>query len=175
MSKEQLADCTVFTVHRERKRAGDREGTFYVLEGGDWVNIIPLTTDGDVVMIEQYRHGSEEVTLEIPGGMVDAGEQPLAAARREMREETGFDSPDIEFLGRNAPNPAILRNHCYSFLAEDVEFFSPPSLDGNESIRTRLVPLRDIDGMIADGSITHALTIVAFYFFRLRGQSSKGM
>ncbi|MGH9901890.1 MAG: NUDIX hydrolase, partial [Pyrinomonadaceae bacterium] len=105
---DQVADCRVFQVRRDRSanpRDG-REHDFYVIEAPDWINVIPLTADDEVVMIEQYRHGTEEITLEIPGGMVDAGESPREAAARELIEETGYAAREVVELGRTRPNPA---------------------------------------------------------------------
>ncbi len=91
------------------------EHDFYVIETQDWVNIIPLTADHRVVMIRQYRHGSREVTLEIPGGLVDPGETPEEAAVRELLEETGYQAEKVEKIGVSNPNPAIFNNRCYTF------------------------------------------------------------
>ena len=89
-----------------------------VLEAPDWVNVIALTESGEVVTVEQHRFGTREVTVEVPGGMVDPGEEPIEAARRELLEETGFASDRWTSLGSVAPNPAFLTNRCHHFLAE---------------------------------------------------------
>jgi len=168
LETEQLADCKIFRVHRERKKHGHRVDDFYVLTSSDWVNIIPLTPDGEVVMIEQYRYGCDAVTLEVPGGIMNPGEEPPVSARREMIEETGYDTKRIEPLGMNEPNPAFLRNRCYSFLALDACATAETRFDEHENIRVRLVPLARIPGMIRDGIITHSLVIVAFHALSLR-------
>ncbi|HYY59617.1 MAG TPA: NUDIX hydrolase [Pyrinomonadaceae bacterium] len=162
---EPLADCRVFKVRRDRSvnpRDG-REYDFYCLEAPDWINIVPLTARGDVVMIEQYRHGTGEVTLEIPGGMVDEGESPSEAAARELTEETGYRASEVLLLGQTRPNPAIQDNWIHTFLARDVEFYESPVFDHTEHTAVRLVPLADIPGLIADGTINHALVVVGFY------------
>jgi 8-oxo-dGTP pyrophosphatase MutT (NUDIX family) len=166
---EQLADCRVFQVrkdHSVRLRDG-REHDFYVIDAPDWINILPLTTHDEVVMIEQYRHGSGEVTLEIPGGMVDGGEEPLRAALREMLEETGYAAQDALLLGKTRPNPAIQNNWIHTFLARDVQFQQAPVFDSTEHTAVRLVPLADVPALIADGTITHSLVVMAFYWLSL--------
>jgi len=169
-SSEIIADCRVFRVRRDLSVSPhrDSEHDFFVLESSDWINIIPLTAHGEVVMIEQYRHGSEEVTLEIPGGMVDAGESPEAAAVREMLEETGYAATgEVVSLGKVRPNPAIHNNWIHTFLARDVSLRHKPVIESTEHTIVRLVPLADIPRLISDGSINHALVVVGFHWLAL--------
>ena len=162
---ERVADCRVFRVRRDISASprGGAEHDFYVVEAGDWINVVPLTDAGEVVMIEQYRHGSEEVTLEIPGGMVDEGESPIEAAARELVEETGYAADEIVRLGRTRPNPAIHDNWLHTFLARGARFDREPEFDRTEHCAVRLVPLEDVPALIAEGFITHALVVVAFH------------
>ncbi|MDQ1612497.1 MAG: ADP-ribose pyrophosphatase [Pyrinomonadaceae bacterium] len=169
-SSEIIADCRVFQVRRDVSISPHRgsEHNFFVLESSDWINIIPLTTDNEVVMIEQYRHGSEEVTLEIPGGMVDAGELPRDAATREMLEETGYAATgDVISLGKVRPNPAIHNNWIHTFIARDVSLRQKPVIESTEHTVVRLVPLADVPQFIADGTINHALVVVGFHWLAL--------
>jgi len=159
----------IFSLHRRHSghpHRGKRD--FYVLDAPHWINIIPLTADDDVVMIKQFRHGIRDFTLEIPGGMVDPeDETPKHAARREMVEESGYDSNRISYLGRVHPNPAIEENYCYTFLARDVHVVGKPESKGAEETDVTLVPLRTIPNLIKSEKITHALVIAAFSFFHV--------
>ncbi|HKN01266.1 MAG TPA: NUDIX hydrolase [Candidatus Binataceae bacterium] len=159
----------IFDLHR-RRSGHPRRGAhdFFFLDAPNWVNIIPVTRTGDVVMVKQFRHGIRGFTLEIPGGMIDPEDKsPKHAARREMVEETGYDSGRIAFIGRVHPNPAIEGNFCYTFFARDARPVGKPQLDGNEETAVVLVPLRTIPKLIASEKITHALVIAAFSFFHL--------
>lgn len=166
LDTEMVYRCSVFSLRRDRSlspRTGS-EHEFFVLDAGDWVNVVPLARDGNVVMIRQYRHGLGDFTLEIPGGMVDADDpSPLHAARREMVEETGWDSEDLIALGSVHPNPAIQGNRLHTFLAREVERLHEPRFDTTEETEVELVPLDAIPGLVADGTISHALVISAFY------------
>jgi ADP-ribose pyrophosphatase len=142
----------------------NKPGEFYVIDTNDWVNVIPLTEDGEVVMIKQYRHGSKKITLEIPGGLVD-DEHPEKAALRELLEETGYQGNGVTYLGATNPNPAIFNNLCHTYLVENVKKVSGKNLDDDEDIEVIHVPLTEVPGLIADGSIDHALVIIAFHYF----------
>jgi 8-oxo-dGTP pyrophosphatase MutT (NUDIX family) len=157
----------VFTMRTDRARS-PRTGEaydFFVLESSDWVNVIPLTSDNRVVLIRQYRHGVRDITLEIPGGLMEEHDTPGAAASRELREETGYHEEELISLGWVHPNPAIQNNRCYTFVAKNVVPEESQKLDEKEDIEVALYPLREIPGLISGGTIRHSLVIAAFYRF----------
>lgn len=171
LDSEIVADCRVFDVRKsvfENSENGD-QAPFFVVDNPDWVNVIGITSENEVVLIEQYRHGTEEVVLEVPGGLIDPGETPEQAALREFEEETGFKAGSISFLGRSHPNPAIQSNSIYHFVATDCRFTNRYGFDRHESIITRLVGVEEIGGIITNGQMTHSLAITAFHLFALKG------
>jgi len=141
---------------------------FSLIESVDWVNVLALTPDRRVVLIRQWRPGSSSIYLEIPGGMVDAGESPEVAAARELAEETGYTSTRWERLGDVSPNPAIMTNRLVTYLARDAVQTQPQELEGTEVIDVELASLADCHAAIRDGRIDHALVIVAFAHLAFR-------
>ncbi len=170
---EPPLDFHVFTVHREWV-ADPRNGSEHdrvVIEAPDWVNVIPLTREGLVILIRQFRIGIRSNTLEIPGGAVEPGEEPIEAARRELEEETGYRPAQIELLGFVHPNPAIQNNRSYSYLATGCEKVDQGHQDAGEDILAELVERAAIPELIRSGQITHALVVSAFHLERLRSEA----
>lgn len=132
-----------------------------VLETPDWVNVVALTTEKKLVVVRQYRFGTGQVTIEIPGGVIDRGEQHAAAARRELREETGFTSSQWTYLGAVEPNPAFQTNLCHHWLAEDARLTDELELDSGEDITIDRLDLDLVRSLIARGEIRHSLVITA--------------
>ena len=164
VSSERRDRLRIFSLRVDRAvspRTG-KAHDFYVLESASWVNVIPITPEQEVVLIRQYRHGTREVTLEIPGGIVEPGDSPQEAARRELQEETGYEAAEMVDLGFVHPNPAFLDNRCYTFLAPGAFRAGPQTQDEKEDIRVLLKPLAEIPGLIREGAITHSLVIAAF-------------
>ncbi len=176
LGSKPLGDYPVFKLRADRKvspRTG-KEHDFYILDSADWVNVIALTPERQLVMIEQYRHGSETVELEIPGGLIEAGEAPVEAAVRELREETGYAGEKPRLIGKIFPNPAILSNTCYTVLLENCRCEHAVELDHGEDLATRLVPVAEVPGLVADGKLQHSLVVVALYYFELWQRGLKG-
>ena len=176
LSSEVIQDYRFFQLRQDISRhpTSGREHRFFIFEFPDWVNILPLTPEGDVVFIKQFRHGTRELTLEIPGGIVDPGESPKQAATREMFEESGYRSDDAIELGWVHPNPALQENRCWSYLAQNVtRQVADDHIVGtsSEAIEVTTVPVVEVPGLLNDKLITHALTIAAFdHYWRWSGQ-----
>jgi ADP-ribose pyrophosphatase len=159
-------DYRVFRIKAEESLSPrtNKKGRFYVIDTNDWVNVIPVTENEEIVMIRQWRHGSKEITLEIPGGLVDESD-PEEAAHRELLEETGYRGDRVTYLGSTNPNPAIFNNLCHTYLIEGVKKVSDIDLDPDEDIEVELVPVSEIPSLLKSGTINHALVIVAFHYF----------
>ncbi|MEI7808302.1 MAG: NUDIX hydrolase [Verrucomicrobiota bacterium] len=165
-----VGDFRIFKIRSDtcvNPRTG-KEHDFYVLDSVNWVNVIALTPDRKLVMIHQYRHGSGTVELEIPGGMMDPHEtNPVVAAIRELREETGYEGENARVLGKIHSNPAILSNATYTVLIENCHLKHGVEFDHGEDLATQLVPVAEIPKLVADEKIGHSLVVVALYHFDL--------
>jgi 8-oxo-dGTP pyrophosphatase MutT (NUDIX family) len=163
-------DFRIFKIRTDTSvnpRTGKEHG-FYVLESVNWVNVIAITPDQELVMVEQYRHGTNTVELEIPGGMMDPQEtDPVATAVRELREETGYAGESARVLGRILSNPAILNNVTYTVLIENCRRQHEVEFDHGEDLETRLAPVSEIPRLVAEEKIGHSLVVVALYYFDL--------
>ena len=170
VSSQPIGDFRVFTLRSDRVISPRTRQTqdVYVIDCPNWVNVIAVTPDRHLVMIEQYRHGSTTVELEIPGGMMDPKDaSPAAAGLRELREETGYAGENPRLLGRIFPNPAIMSNTCFTVMVENCRCRHPVQFDHGEDLVTRLVPIADLPKLVATGKIKHSLVVVALYYFEL--------
>ena len=154
-------------------------GDYYTINATDWVNIIPVTPRGEIVMVKQYRHGIEDFSLELPGGMLDnSQEDPSIAAQRELVEETGYRVDTISYLGKVSPNPAVQNNYSHFFLGTNAQLVSAQSLDPGEDIEILVLPFNEVIDLVLNGQVKHALILCAFlklFLAQLDPQIVKGI
>lgn len=142
---------------------------YHVVELPDWSCVVCLTEQRQLVMVEQYRHAVEAVSLELPAGAVDPGERPLAAARRELLEETGYVAGEWVALASCAPNPARASNRAFFYAALDATCAQPQTLDDREEIAVHLVDAADALRMADEGEIIHGTHLTALFWAHFRG------
>lgn len=177
LDRKALASCKIFQISASEREASDgRHGIFYVVDAPDWAGVIPVvdTPDGrKFVMIRQYRHGTQHVSIEFPGGIVEPGEDPAVAVARELLEETGYRANLVVPLGVLSPNPAFMTNSFQAYVAEGCVLERPQCLDDNEEIEVLLIPEREAIDLVGGEDYGHALMTAALFFYtRYRGFSS---
>src|SRR6186713_2310678 len=170
LGSRSVGDYRIFSVRSDEKvspRTGQRHD-FFVIESVDWVNVLAVTPDDHLVMVEQYRHGSNTVELEIPGGVMDSVDRsPLETGVRELREETGYEGEGARLLADVFSNPAIMSNTTHTVLVDHCQLKYECQLDSGEDLLTRLVPVSQVPVLVAAGKIKHPLVVVALYHFDL--------
>jgi 8-oxo-dGTP pyrophosphatase MutT (NUDIX family) len=158
--------------YRHPRRGTERD--FVCLHAPDWVNVVAVTTAGHLVLVRQFRYGSNDFSLEVPGGVMEPGEEPVAAGLRELQEETGYGGGRSELLGSVNPNPAIQDNRCHLVLAEGVAESHPLDWDQDEEIELSTAPVAEVLGWARSGRITHSLTLCALFLFEDRWRRAGG-
>ncbi|MEO5803156.1 MAG: NUDIX hydrolase [Verrucomicrobiota bacterium] len=175
IATKKLGDFRIFTIRSDKKvspRTG-KEHDFFVIDSVNWVNVIAVTPKNELVMVEQFRHGSNTVELEIPGGMMDSTDaSALETGLRELREETGYEGEKAQVIGKVFPNPAIMSNTCFTVLVENCCLKHDVKFDSGEDLITRLVPVAEISNLVFSGKITHSLVVAAIYHFVLYREKS---
>lgn len=165
LGRKRLQETRIFavdSVERQPPWGGD-PAHFFVIDLQSWVNVFAYTADDQIVLIRQFRQGTEDITLEVPGGIIDEGESALAAARRELREETGYVSDEWHQVGVVDVNPAIQTNRCYSFVCFDARLEAEQDQDEHEDIEVVNYPAGDLSRLITDGEITHSLVVAGAF------------
>lgn len=159
--QERILTTPIFTIDSHKASNHEKSGTFYKLNAPNWINVIALTENQEIVLIYQYRHGIDKVSLEIPGGAIDSNEDPLEAAKRELKEETGYESANWIDLGKTSVNPAFMNNYTFLFLAKECKLTSKQELDLMEEIQVINVPKQDFIDKIVNEEIDHSLILAA--------------
>jgi ADP-ribose pyrophosphatase len=177
VSREVIEDFKIFTIEKKRARS-PRTGKIsevQAIQFPDWVLILALTRDEKVLMVRQYRHGIERACLELPGGLVDpADDSPALSARRELLEETGYRTDKIVLIGECFPQPAVLSNRCFFYLAQNAAEAQAQHLDSGEDIEIIKIPLKQIPAKIENKEIDHGMVLLAFSFLWLKqGQGTE--
>ena len=163
-----IAEHKLLEIQRHHLVSGEDRREALVFESPDWVNVVPLLDDGRVVLVRQWRYGRRRFSIEVPGGLVEPGEEHRVTAARELQEETGYRAARLEHLGGVDTNPALFSNRMSFWLATELEQISEQPLgDGEEELEVLTVPLDDIPRMVRDGTISHSLALCAFYFLEL--------
>lgn len=165
ISEEQLLHTPVYDVIKQREvSATGLEGDYIATKARDWAVIIPVI-DNEFLMVRQWRHASESICLEFPGGVCDAGEEPCVSAARELEEETGFRAEKVTELGSFSPNPALFRNRVHCFLAEELVDTGKQSLDDDEVLEFVRVPIEQVITQMGDSEFDHALMASALALY----------
>ncbi|MBS1904132.1 MAG: NUDIX hydrolase [Bacteroidetes bacterium] len=179
LEEHEVFHTRIFDLDAARRREDEtgNEGEFYILRSPNWINVVAITTAGMLVLVDQFRHGTEHFELEIVGGIVNPDESSIDAALRELREETGYvvtAESHIECIGSVLPNPAFLDNRCDTILVTQVERRADVEFDEHENIAVVLEPITRMHELVRSGEITHSLVINAFYWYDLWRKNNKG-
>jgi len=179
VGRRELLDCRIFRVAERENRGPDgRSGRFTVLDAPDWATVVPILECGGescFLMVRQYRHGSDEVCIEFPGGVVEPGEAPASAAARELEEETGYRAGKLRSAGSVSPNPAFMANSFHVFVAENLVRTGARNLDEHEILDFFPVPVREVRASMGKGGYSHALMVAALFMAeRLLGGPAAG-
>lgn len=172
-----LTPCRVWDLRARRYQHpySGKKGEFYYIDSRDWAVVVALTEAGEVILVRQFRWGADALSWELPGGIIDTGEDPVAAGLRELEEETGYRAARGRQIGRCQPNPAILNNECHLILAEDCRLTTRGTdWDEHEEMEVRTLPEATAIEWARDGTIQHALALNGLFYYLLDKNKSAG-
>lgn len=175
-AQTSLTKTRIFEVHSVHYRHPRRgiEKDFVVIDAPDWVNVVAITPDRRIVLVRQFRFGANDLSLEIPGGIVEPGEAPLVAGPRELAEETGYLGNAARLLGSVHPNPAMQNNRCHFMLVEQATPAAPLDWDPDEEIQVVTLPVDEALALARNGGITHALVLNALMLYEPIWRATQG-
>ena len=175
LAGEAVLKTPVFEVCRHwfRSPKDGRDKPFTILGCPDWVQILALTPDCRILLVRQFRHGTRQVSLELPGGVIEPGQTPEEAGRRELREETGYAADNFRQLAAFRPNPAVQNNTAYVFAADNARPAGPTQFDENEDLDLVLVPAAELPGLVLNGAVDHAMMAAAILFYSAQGRCER--
>ena len=165
-----LQPCRVWELRERRYRhpSNGKEGDFYYINSRDWAVVVARTKTGEIVLVRQFRWGCDDLSWELPGGIVDVGEDPVEAGLRELLEETGYAATGGRLLGSCQPNPAILNNRCHIILAEGCTLSGQGTAwDEHEEMEVQALPEAAVFEWARSGKIGHALALVGLFYAKL--------
>jgi ADP-ribose pyrophosphatase len=162
LQRTRILDLQSVPFHHPRR---DVRRDFVVIATTDWVNVIAHTTDDRLVLVRQFRYGIDEFSWEIPGGVIDPGEDPVVAGVRELREETGYEGVNARLLASIHPNPAIMNNRCHLVLVEQCRPAAALAWDPDEEMEVAALPTAEVYARARSGGITHSLVLDGLFFF----------
>ena len=162
IAKTRILSLQSVPFHHQR-RGTQRD--FVVVAAPDWVNVLAHTCDDRLVLVNQFRYGIDATSWDIPGGVIEAGEDPVAAGVRELEEETGYTGTGARLLASVHPNPAFMANRCHLVLVEGCRLTSPVAWDSDEEIEVAAMPVAEVFALARGGGITHSLVLDALFFF----------
>ncbi|MCL2480512.1 MAG: NUDIX hydrolase [Spirochaetaceae bacterium] len=170
-SRKVVKDFRIFKACEVTSSAPDgKESTFVQLDSPDWVNIVCIVKnengEDSFLMVRQFRHGSGSITMEFPAGLVDKGEAPENAAKRELLEETGYSAEKFILIGEANPDPAFMNNTSYTYFAVNPVKSKAQSLDEDELIDVKIIPVKEFESRMGTGEFINAITIVAYTWYK---------